>query len=576
MQQQNTLSVRSLMGEEKGKLAAGVTLAVICSALSFVPYYVIYQMILSLIQKTLTFQTAIIWAAIAGAAAILQNILLSCATICTHAAAFNTMHRLKLRVLKHLSTLNLGFFHDNSPGKLKSAIFDDIGRLENFIAHNTIELAQAIGVPILLFVVLMFLQPVMALIMLVPAVLGIVLPMAMMRRYPDLTNEYAKTMSELSASVNEFVNCMPIIKMYGLTAEKFKKYRAAALAYTGCLKKMAACSCRPIAITIVILDSGILFTLPVGGLLYLNGTLSTETFLLFILLTMCFYSAFFSLLNIMMGHMELESGLVSVREILNTKPIQGGTRKLPKNNTYEIRFEDVSFGYEDRKQVLSHVSLVMRPGTLTAFVGPSGAGKTTAAQLIGRYWDVDSGTISIGGIPLQELDTESLMDLTAFVFQDVFLMEDTLFENIRMGSEATEEQVISAAKAAQIDDFIQSLPQGYQTRVGDQGIKLSGGQQQRIAIARAILKDAPSVIFDEATSYSDIENEHKIQLALQSLLKGKTTIMIAHRLHTIRNADNIVVFEDGVVAEQGRHDDLVTVGGTYSHMWETYLGKEVV
>ena len=230
MQQQNTLSVRSLMGEEKGKLAAGVTLAVICSALSFVPYYVIYQMILSLIQKTLTFQTAIIWAAIAGAAAILQNILLSCATICTHAAAFNTMHRLKLRVLKHLSTLNLGFFHDNSPGKLKSAIFDDIGRLENFIAHNTIELAQAIGVPILLFVVLMFLQPVMALIMLVPAVLGIVLPMAMMRRYPDLTNEYAKTMSELSASVNEFVNCMPIIKMYGLTAEKFKKYRAAALA----------------------------------------------------------------------------------------------------------------------------------------------------------------------------------------------------------------------------------------------------------------------------------------------------------------------------------------------------------
>ena len=497
----------------------------------------------------------------------MQNILLSCATICTHAAAFNTMHRLKLRVLKHLSTLNLGFFHDNSPGKLKSAIFDDIGRLENFIAHNTIELAQAIGVPILLFVVLMFLQPVMALIMLVPAVLGIVLPMAMMRRYPDLTNEYAKTMSELSASVNEFVNCMPIIKMYGLTAEKFKKYRAAALAYTGCLKKMAACSCRPIAITIVILDSGILFTLPVGGLLYLNGTLSTETFLLFILLTMCFYSAFFSLLNIMMGHMELESGLVSVREILNTKPIQGGTRKLPKNNTYEIRFEDVSFGYEDRKQALSHVSLVMRPGTLTAFVGPSGAGKTTAAQLIGRYWDVDSGTISIGGIPLQELDTESLMDLTAFVFQDVFLMEDTLFENIRMGSEATEEQVISAAKAAQIDDFIQSLPQGYQTRVGDQGIKLSGGQQQRIAIARAILKDAPIVIFDEATSALDNESEKIVQESMEKLAKNRTTMVIAHRLSTIRNAEKILVLTDKGIEEQGTHKELMDKHGIYYDLY---------
>lgn len=213
------------------------------------------------------------------------------------------------------------------------------------------------------------------------------------------------------------------------------------------------------------------------------------------------------------------------------------------------------------------MSLTLNPGTLTAFVGPSGAGKTTAAQLIGRYWDTDSGTISIGGVPLQNIDSESLMDLTAFVFQDVFLMEDTLFENIRMGSNATEEQVIAAAKAAQIDDFICTLPQGYQTRIGDKGVKLSGGQQQRIAIARAILKDAPIVIFDEATSYSDIENEHKIQLALQSLLKGKTTIMIAHRLHTIRNADNIGVFDAGQIVEQGRHEDLVAAGGTYSHMW---------
>ncbi len=576
MRTQNSLSVLSLMGEEKGKLITGVALAVICSALSFVPYYVIYQMILSLIQKTLSFQTALIWAFVAVAAAILQNILLSCAAICTHAAAFNTMHRLKLRVLKHLSRLNLGFFHDHAPGKLKGALFDDIGRLEDFIAHNTIELAQAIGVPVLLFLVLLVLQPVMAFSMLIPAVLGIVLPMAMMRRYPNLTNEYAKTMSELSASVNEFVNCMPVIKMYGLTAEKFKKYSSSALAYTGCLKKMAACSCRPIAITIVILDSGILFTLPIGGALYLNGMLSAEVFLLFILLTMCFYSAFFSLLNIMMGHMELESGLLSVKEILNTQPIDSGYKKLSKEGTYEIRFDDVSFGYEKRKQALSHVSLVMRPGTLTAFVGPSGAGKTTAAQLIGRYWDTDSGTISIGGVPLRDLDTETLMDLTAFVFQDVFLMEDTLLENIRMGSNATEEQVITAAKAAQIDDFIQSLPHGYQTKIGEKGVKLSGGQQQRIAIARAILKDAPIVIFDEATSYSDIENEHKIQIALQSLLKGKTTIMIAHRLHTIRDADNIVVFEEGAVAEQGRHDDLVAAGGMYSHMWKVYLGKEAV
>ena len=288
MKTKHSLSILSLMKEERGKLAVGITSAVICSALSFVPYFVIYQMILALIQATLSFQTALFWALAAVGAAILQNLFLSCATICNHTAAFNTMHRLKLRVMEHLSRLNLGFFHDHSPGQLKGALFDDIGRLEDFIAHNTIELALVVVMPVLLFLVLLFLQPVMSLCMLIPAILGIIAPMVMMRRYPDLTNEYARTMTDLSAAVNEFVSCMPIIKMYGLTAEKFKKYSSAALAYTVCLKKMAKYSCRPLAFTIVILDSGILFTLPVGGILYLNGMLTTGTFLLFILLTMCF------------------------------------------------------------------------------------------------------------------------------------------------------------------------------------------------------------------------------------------------------------------------------------------------
>lgn len=214
-----------------------------------------------------------------------------------------------------------------------------------------------------------------------------------------------------------------------------------------------------------------------------------------------------------------------------------------KDGCYGIDFEDVTFNYTSGgKDALTSVNLHLEPGTVNAFVGPSGAGKTTAVQLLGRYWDTTGGTIKVGGVPITDLKTENLMDLTAFVFQDVFLLEDTLLENIRMGTNASEEEVRQAARSAQIDDFIMGLPKGYQTRIGDEGVKLSGGQQQRISIARAILKDAPIVIFDEATSYSDIENEHKIQLALQNLLKGKTTIMIAHRLHTIRDADKIVVF----------------------------------
>ena len=241
---------------------------------------------------------------------------------------------------------------------------------------------------------------------------------------------------------------------------------------------------------------------------------------------------------------------------------------------YYIKMKDLAVGYQGNA-LISDINLKIKKGEIVTLIGPNGAGKTTAAQLIGRYWDADSGTVKIGGVPVNELKAENLSDLTAFVFQDVFLMEDTLLENIRMGTKATEEQVRQAAKAAQIDDFIMSLPNGYMTKIGDAGVKLSGGQKQRVSIARAILKDAPIIVFDEATSYSDIENEHKIQLALQNLLQGKTTIMIAHRLHTIRNADHIVVFEDGKAVEQGTHDELVAREGRYSHMWDTYIREMV-
>ncbi|MEI3358436.1 MAG: ATP-binding cassette domain-containing protein [Dorea formicigenerans] len=286
--------------------------------------------------------------------------------------------------------------------------------------------------------------------------------------------------------------------------------------------------------------------------------------------------SFLNLVTIAMQSMELGSGLDHVKQIMDMEVMQSGNKELPKTGSYGIDFAHVTFRYtKEGEEVLSDIDLHLKAGSINAFVGPSGAGKTTAAQLIGRYWDADSGTVKIGGVPVNELKAENLSDLTAFVFQDVFLMEDTLLENIRMGTKATEEQVRQAAKAAQIDDFIMSLPNGYMTKIGDAGVKLAGGQKQRVSIARAILKDAPIIVFDEATSYSDIENEHKIQLSLQNLLQGKTTIMIAHRLHTIRNADHIVVFEDGKAVEQGTHDELVAREGRYSHMWDTYIREMV-
>ncbi|MCT4563675.1 MAG: ABC transporter ATP-binding protein/permease [Maledivibacter sp.] len=567
-------NVFHLIKGERIRLTIGLLLAVICSGLSFVPYLAVYKIILKLSQQKLSFSFILFWALISMVSVVLKSLLMSIASLCTHTSAFNAMHKLRLEVIDHMSKLNLGFFNNNSQGKIKTALFDDIGRLENFIGHNLIELAQSFVVPIILFIILIIIQPIMALCILIPAILGIIIPMQIMKGYPDLTNRFADTIASVNASVNEMMSSMQVLKMYHLSAKHFKRYTSALSLYTTCLKDMAKTSCSPIAITVVILDSAILFTLPVGGFMYLHGLLPLGSYLLFILLSMCFFSAFFNLINIRMGIMELKSGLTHVKEILSFKPLSSGTISLPSKNCHSIEFHNVSFSYNDNP-TLTNINLIIPKGKLTAFVGASGAGKTTAAQLIGRYWNVNTGEILIDGININNITTESLMDMTSFVFQDTFMMDDTLLENISMGSKCPYEKVIEASKAAQIHDFIQSLPNKYETPLGDLGIKLSGGQKQRIAIARAILKDSPIVIFDEATSFSDIENEHKIQLALQNLLKNKTTIMIAHRLHTIIDADNIVVFDEGKIVEQGKHQELVKARGVYEKMWNTYINSPI-
>lgn len=568
------ISIFSLLKYEKVKIFIGILLGIISGLLSFVPYVVLYQMILSLINKTLNIHTVLVWVLVVVVGAIVQNLLMSATMICTHVAAYNIMHRLKMEALEYLSKVNLGFFNNKSTGEIKAALFDDIEKLEVFIAHNLVEIIQAIVIPVIAIVLMFRINLWMTLVMIIPVIVGVFLPTFMMRKYPDLTRKYTNTFSEVMGVTNEYVNCMPIIKMFGLTADKFVKLSKSSKKYTECLKEMAKCSCYPLAFMIVILDSGVLFTLPIGGYLYLNKLISSEEFLVFMLLTMCFYRTFFNLFNIAMGRIELNSGLVNIKQLFSV-PVEKNGEKRVKSKSLEIEFENVNFGYDENNLVLKNISMKIEPNSFTAFVGESGAGKTTAATLIGRYWNVDSGEIRISGIPINELNTDSLMASISFVFQDVFMMEDTLFENIRMGLNVNEEEVHLAAQNAQIHDFISGLPDGYNTKIGDKGFKLSGGQKQRISIARAILKNAPIIIFDEATSYSDIENEHKIQIALENLLKNKTVIMIAHRLHTIKNADKIVVFEKGKIVEQGTHKILLDLGGHYADMWNIYMQNYV-
>ena len=401
--------VFTLAKEERGKLSLGMLLAVFSSALSFVPYLVVYQILLLIIKQEVTLPAMLGWAGIGIAAAVLQAILTSFAGICSHTAAFNTMHRIKVRVLEHMSKFNLGFFQEHAPGQIKTTLFDDVDRIETFLAHSTLELAQAIVVPLMMFIFMLRLNWIMALIMLVPMILGIAIPMALMGRYPDLTDEFAGDTEKLNASANEFITAMPVIKMYHLTAEKFEQYRNSLKIYTDCWIKMCESSCNPLSIALVVLDSAILFTLPVGGWLYLRDSLSAASYLLFILLTMCFFTSFLNMVTIAMQSMELGSGLDNVKKIMDMETMKSGQQTLSKTGCYGIDFDNVTFNYtQGGKDALSDVDIHLEPGSLNAFVGPSGAGKTTAVQLLGRYWDVSSGTIKIGGVPVTELQTENL------------------------------------------------------------------------------------------------------------------------------------------------------------------------
>lgn len=338
--------VFTLAKEERGKLSLGMLLAVFSSALSFVPYLVVYQILLLIIKQEVTLPAMLGWAGIGIAAAVLQAILTSFAGICSHTAAFNTMHRIKVRVLEHMSKFNLGFFQEHAPGQIKTTLFDDVDRIETFLAHSTLELAQAIVVPLMMFIFMLRLNWIMALIMLVPMILGIAIPMALMGRYPDLTDEFAGDTEKLNASANEFITAMPVIKMYHLTAEKFEQYRNSLKIYTDCWIKMCESSCNPLSIALVVLDSAILFTLPVGGWLYLRDSLSAASYLLFILLTMCFFTSFLNMVTIAMQSMELGSGLDNVKKIMDMETMKSGQQTLSKTGCYGIDFDNVTFNYK--------------------------------------------------------------------------------------------------------------------------------------------------------------------------------------------------------------------------------------
>ena len=570
-------------GKHRGLLTVSRILSGISSVFILGPFLCVYFAARDLVGvfagTPLDTNSLVRWGLLALGLELIGLLLYFSALLCSHVVAFHTEKNLKMAALKHLAKMPMGYFDANPSGKLRKIIDDNSFQTETFIAHQLPDLVGAQVTMIVSLVLMLVFDWRVGIPLLLLFGIGFFLQGSLMGKDSmKFMQTYQDSLETMNHEAVEYIRGISVVKVFGQTVQsitKFndaiKSYRKFALAYTmSCKKGMVAFNS--------VINSSFLVLVPTALII---GFVSND--LIGFMQSFLFYVIFSPACAVMLNKimymtsykMQAEESMRRIDMILTAEPqVETSAPKHPK--TYDVSFENVTFAYENTDHpAVSHLSFTAKAGTTTALVGHSGSGKSTTASLIPRFYDVQQGAVKIGGVDIREIPHADLMKMVAFVFQDPKLFKDTLLENIRMGTKATEEQVRQAAKAAQIDDFIMSLPNGYMTKIGDAGVKLSGGQKQRVSIARAILKDAPIIVFDEATSYSDIENEHKIQLALQNLLQGKTTIMIAHRLHTIRNADHIVVFEDGKAVEQGTHDELVAREGRYSHMWDTYIREMV-
>ena len=567
--------VLNLAGKSKWLLFASGIFSVLSGICSFIPYVMVYRTLMFLFEPKPDYTKAFDYALIAVIAIVGRFLFTIISGSFSHIGAFNTLYEVRAELSRHISKVNLGFFTQNNSGFLKKVVIEDIERIEQFLAHQLPDIAAAIVVPVCMIIYLFTISVKMSLGLLLPLLLGVMIMAITMAITGAQMGTYHKLLGKSNAAIMQFINGMQVMKTYNMTADAYKEYSDTIKEYNSFWKRCTRLQGYPYGIFVALVESGILFVLPIGGYLYLNNQLTVSAYLFFMIMSLVFLSSLLSLSNFAMLYSQISTGVGRIKEIMETPRSEQGITMLDKTQAHELEFKDVSFGYENA-EVLHGINLTLPAGSLTAFVGVSGAGKTTAAQLIPKYWEVTNGTISIDGHSIGELEDENLMDNISFVFQETFMLNDTIYENIAIGNQkATTQDVERAAQAAQIHDFIISLPNGYQTHIGENGVKMSGGEKQRVCIARAILKNAPIIIFDEATSYTDVENEHKIQQALFNLLKGKTTVMIAHRLHTIVNANQICVFDKGNIVEVGTHEELREKNGMYATMWQTYTKEEV-
>ena len=552
---------------EHGGFYASVALAVLGVACGMVPYFCVAAMI-GLLLEGGGLADCLPWCGLALAGYGGKALFSTWSTSLSHTATYHTLRRVRQNLLSKLSRVPMGTILDTPSGQYKTTIVDRVEGMEPTLAHLLPEMTANVLGPVCILIYLFVLDWRMALLSLVSIPVGMAFMMAVMAGYGKQYESSVKTTQAMNSAIVEYIGGIEVIKAFNQGKQSYARFSDSVKANASYFYHWMKSCQLPISLSKAISPTTMITILPVGWLLYAGGSLPVETFITTIVLSLGIAGPLLSAMDFVDSLAKVGTIVGSVDEILNGQEQDHGNAPVQVQGR-EIRPPHVSFGYHADKEVLHDVSLTIPVGTMTAFVGPSGSGKSTICNLVARFYDADRGSVSVGGHDVKEFTCESLLKNISMVFQNVYLFQDSVENNIKFGCpDATHEQVVAAAKAACCHDFISALPNGYDTVIGEGGSTLSGGEKQRISIARAILKDAPIVILDEATASVDPENEHLIQQALSALTKGKTILTIAHRLATIQHADQILVVEDGRIAQRGTHAELMAQGGLYRRFIE--------
>jgi ATP-binding cassette subfamily B protein IrtA len=574
--QSNLSRLLMIAGSYRYLTYASWILSAISALIALVPYYFIWQVMREVLEVAPNFSRAQNlthngWMAVLFA--VIAVLVYIAGLMCSHLGAFRIATNLRLQSMNHIVKLPLGFAEHFGSGKLRKIVNESSAATETYLAHQLPDRANALATPCGLLVLLFVFDWRLGLLSLAPVLLGFLIMMAMTgKEMQQKMKEYQNALDDMAGEAVEYVRGIPVVKTFGQTIFSFKKfkdsidrYKVWVIAYTKQLR-------TPMMFYTAAIN-GVFVFLIAGALLFTQDQVTTE-----FLLNLVFYIIITPIISVTLTRIMFQSenamivddALQRIDSVLNLEPLKETAHpKHPKDGSVEL--EQVHFSYDGEKEVLKGVSLSIRAGQTVAFVGPSGGGKTTLANLISRFFDPQSGTVRVGGVDVRDIPKEELMNTVSFVFQNSRLIKASVFENVRLGKpEATREEVMAALKNAQCDDILEKLPDGMDTVIGTKGVYLSGGEQQRIAIARVMLKNTPIIILDEATAFADPDNETRVQAAFSKLSQGKTVIMIAHRLSTVAGADRIYVVKDGQIAESGSSRELMERRGLFAGMWQNY------